>query len=228
MGIEDKIQELTKQLYPTGIAFKVAPNSWREAFLRALRKSEVRAYQDALSIAHGLLPDNDQFTVADAEAWEETLKIPYTTGLSLSQRKAAIARRIAHPAGVLNRQSANYLKAQIESAGFGICTVTNNEDEITPNVQLGVSLEVYQLADAQIGEGQSGATYPDKIINSLVPVYDKNYYWGENNLIPSFFISGIDALTPLDIPTAREEEFRSLVLRVKPCQTVAYLNINLV
>ncbi len=233
MAIIDDIRKLTKQLFPTGLVFRVLPNTWKSVLINALTKSENRAYERIYGISYGLLPDNDNFTVQDAEEWENTLDISNVSGLTLDERKARIARKIAHPGGVLNRQSAAYLQAQLQAEGFTDVYVydnrfgANNDTPESPNTQMKPLIDL-QSGNFQSGQNQSGAYYPQQIITSLDSNVDDHYYWGENNLTPSFFISSDNIDSAAEVDSGREIEFRQLILKTKPLQTVAYLNVNFI
>jgi uncharacterized protein YmfQ (DUF2313 family) len=96
-SIKDKIITLTKQLYPTGRAFKMPVNGYFEKLHKALAVSEAQAYEDAISIKYSLLPDNNNFTADDATDWERRLGLPYSPSSTLSDRKAAILRKLQQP-----------------------------------------------------------------------------------------------------------------------------------
>lgn len=228
MSISDKIKALTQQLYPTGILFKIVSKTWKNAFVNGLIKCEARAYSDTLNILSGLLPDNDDFTSNDAERWESALKLPEISGLTLSERKMRITRKIGHPGGVLNRQSSEYLERQLHDAGFTNLFVYDNLSGQSPNVAMGESLEVYQLGNAQCGQRPLAQIYPKKIINSKVNEYDKNFMWGLGNLTPTFFISADPITATAQVNSTRESELRELILKIKPAGTVGYLNINFI
>ena len=80
MTTQQKIMALTRQLYPTGRAFKMPAGGWLEKLHHALGISEAKAYNDAVSLLNGLLPDNPNFTEEDASTWEVRLGMIDGTG----------------------------------------------------------------------------------------------------------------------------------------------------
>lgn len=66
MNIFQKLQILTKSLYPTGRAFKMPYNGFFEKLNNGLIASEERAYNDFVSVLYSVLPDNANFTTDDA------------------------------------------------------------------------------------------------------------------------------------------------------------------
>jgi uncharacterized protein YmfQ (DUF2313 family) len=75
------------------------------------------------------------------------------------------------------------------------------------------------------GNDLNGAEYNALIANSLDPVADSGFDIG-TNFRSTFFIGGEVPGTFADVETQRQTEFRQLVLKIKPVQTVAYLFIN--
>ncbi len=228
MTITEKIRSLTSQLYPTGLAFRIVPHTWREAFDKALTLSEAKAYETICNIRSGLLPDNEDFTTADAEGWERALALPFVAGLTLEERKLRISRKIAHPGGILNRQSANYLELQLHREGFTDVKVYENDNLDAAATLFGNSNIDLQANDAQCGERLAGEEYPEVLTNSKTNDFDLNFMWGVSNLRPTFLISGDPITTAAGVDANREQEFRELILKTKPAQTVAWLNINYV
>src|SRR5687767_5121626 len=114
MSVIEKIITLTKQLYPTGRAFRVAVDSYKLRLHNALAISEAQAYADALSTLDSALPDNDDFTEEDAAAWEHRLGLISNELVPLETRKAAIIRKMNHPGTVPARQHYTYLESQLQ------------------------------------------------------------------------------------------------------------------
>lgn len=231
MSILSKIQQLTKQLYPTGRAFRMPLASQFDKLHSALNLSENRAYLDALSILDSALPDNDNFTVEDARDWERRLGLITNEAVSLANRKLAILRKMNHPGDIAARQHYLYLERELQSAGFDVFVYENRFDdgmggiETRTPIEVGATGDPVQLADAQLGDSQLGGAEFALIANSIFQSQDATFSTG-SNLRSTFFIGGNPIGTVANIEAARELEFRQLVLKVKPVQTVAYLFVN--
>jgi uncharacterized protein YmfQ (DUF2313 family) len=205
------ILKLTKQLLPTGRAWKVPVGGVFEKLWKGLAASEVRAYNFAISILYRILPDNDDFTADDASEWERRLGLVVNPpNTSLNQRKQIILRKYQFPGNFLNRQNYRYLEAQLQLAGFDV-TVTENTD---PNIVLGSPLR-HSLSSKHGMNARMGSTTIDLIANSQFQgeLYDISSPLGV------FFIAGI--ISPNLI-----QAFRKLVLTIKPVNTVALLTIQ--
>src|SRR5688572_21021930 len=120
MSVLNKIQSLSKQLLPTGRAFKVPKDSYFQKLIDGLAESEQRAYDDALSILNSAIPDNDNFTADDATDWERRLGLITGDGVSLADRKLAILRKYNHPGEIKARQHYLFLQKQLRDAGFDV------------------------------------------------------------------------------------------------------------
>jgi len=118
--IVGKLIKLTKQLYPTGRAFKIPEGGWYYRLHAGLAQSEARAYAAVTGVLDGILPDNPRFTADDASAWERRLGLIDGTGVSLEDRKAAIRRKMNHPGPIAARGNWMYVEAQLQLAGFQV------------------------------------------------------------------------------------------------------------
>jgi uncharacterized protein YmfQ (DUF2313 family) len=205
------ILKLTKQLLPTGRAWKVPFESQFHKLLYALGMSEQRALQFALSTLDRLLPDNDNFTTDDATEWERRLNISGGTGyVPLETRKATILRKMQFPGNFLNRQNYRYLEAQLQLAGYNV-TVTENFTEIGATTSVVHSLTTIHGLNTKHGKAIAG----DLIANSstIGEVFAIDTYLGV------FYIDG-------EIPQNSITAFRQLVLMLKPVNTVAILRVT--
>jgi len=158
----DKIVKLTKQLYPTGRAFRIFNGSWWERLHKGLAASEAGAYNAALGVLDSILPDNPNFTAENASEWERRLGMINGTGVDLEDRKLAIKRKMNHPGTMKPRENWMNLEHQLQAAGFnvwvhenrfwnGVTWVTIDPAEALVNVDYG------QLGEAQLGENQLGS-----------------------------------------------------------------------
>lgn len=235
MAVIDKINTLTGQLFPTGRAFWKRLGSEFDKMTNGLNASEVRAYNDAVSIQDSSLPDNANFTDDDASAWETRLGLITNPLVALFDRKLAIQRKMNHPGTIKARQNYRYLQEQLQAAGFDVYVYENRFPDgfggyltKTPAVfsLLPYPFLDFQHGDFEHGEQEHGAGfYESKIANSISDGEDQVFDVGLN-LRSTFFIGGNTAGTWATVDVNREEEFRQLVLKIKPVQTVAFLLIN--
>jgi len=215
----DLIKKLTRQLFPTGRAFNYPEGGNLDKLVEGLAESEKQAVDDVNSILFQILPDNVNFTAEDASKWENRLGMINGSGLPLADRKAAIIRKMNHPGDIPARQSWDYLENSLQAAGFDVY-VHENLSEIP------VVGSVIQLNQIQCGQYQVGAApFLFKVVNSLDNEIDKNFVVS-TDYRSTFVIGGAVFGTSANVSALREAEFRQLILKIKPVQTVAFLNIN--
>lgn len=246
---KEVIKNLTKQLYPTGRVFKMPDDSVFESMIDGLILSENRFHKDARGVLYSILPDNPNFTADDATRWEILLGLIVNELTPLEDRKLAILRKLNHPGTVKARQSRDYIENSLRLAGFDIY-VYENPDQLTieqilafePNLtqlgdsQLGDSQlgDVYsyfedefvfnQLGDGQLGDFQLGfATFTNKIVNHIDET--KDYYY-INFAETTFIIGGPTFGSFATVDVNRKDEFRQLILKLKPVHNAGYLLIN--
>jgi hypothetical protein len=233
MSIATKILKLTKGLYPQGRAFKVSGGSNLEKLHRAFAVSETQAYNDACSILNNILPDNSNFTTGDASQWEERLGMINGDAVALADRKLAIKRKMQHPGNIPARQHYLYLEGQLQAAGFSVYVHENRFDLYpdtyetqNPRTIYGSSGWVTNLHGTFLhGQALHGQYYSDIIANSIASEGDLSFNLG-SNLRSTFFIGGQTLGTFANVDAEREAEFRQLILKIKPVQTVGFLFIN--
>jgi hypothetical protein len=224
-------EKLFRQLLPEGIAFKAPFGGWFDTLIRAMSIRFNIAYRDSLATLDAILPDNDNFLAEDATDWERRLgMIPSTA--PLADRKEAIRRKMNHPGTIPARQHYLYVQGQLQAAGFNVFVYENRFDDgmggletRTPQFLSGVGSQQNQHGQFQHGQRQHGGGWGDKVVNSLDVATDYNFNVGAN-LRSTFFIGGSPIGTFANIPANRRQEFRQLILKLKPTQTVAYLFIN--
>lgn len=225
----NQIRLLGRKLYPTGRAFKMPSDSWFYQLNEAFVLSEHQAFTDAISIRDSLLPDNANFTAADADDWYRRLGLPLQSGVTLADKKLAIARKYQHPGNIPARQHYLYVQGQLQAAGFNVFVFENRFPDGMGgyNTQSPVTLAGGGGSGTQHGNGvqhggaiQHGLTWPDIVANHIDLARDINFNVG-GNLRSTFFIGGNPVGTYATIPAARRTEFRQLILKLKPTQTVA-------
>ena len=222
----------------------------KERVERALLVSEEQLVLDSLSILDSILPDNDNFTVYDAELWEQRLGLISNPLVSLADRKLAIIRKMNHPGDILARQSADYIQGQLQLAGFNVYVHENLNGQSPQSIiananapftlgsfqlndqQLGDPFSVFdeffdevQLNDSQLGDFQlSENVFNNKVVNNIEA--QKDVFFNYGSIERTFVIGGQTFGTFADVDNQRELEFRQLILKLKPAQTVGFLLIN--
>jgi hypothetical protein len=231
--MSNKFVKISKQLYPTGRAFRVAEGSELEKLHEALSESESRLDLDSMSILNSILPDNDNFTELDAELWENRLGLITNSDVSLDDRKLAIIRKMNHPGDIPARQSWDYLQDRLRSAGFDVY-VHENLDLVPPSEYVGsditgISLHSSSNYHANLGiyhgNYDSGSIFYNCVANSIYEEKDAFFDVG-SNLKSTFYIGGENIGDIATVPVDRKLEFRQLILRIKPVQTIGFLLIN--
>lgn len=230
----EKILQLSKSLYPRGRAFKIPEGSQLESLHIALGKSEVQAFNDASSVLYSILPDNSNFTVEDCRDWEHRLGMITNEAVSLSDRKSAIGRKISFPGVVKSRGHYLWLERQLRLAGFDVYVYENRFADYpsgyltSPPEVVSVStsfIDNFDYGEADYGEAEYGTIYFNLIANSITQIGDRFFNVGDN-LKSTFFIGGPTIGSFANVDVNREKEFRQLILRTKPVQTIGFLFIN--
>jgi len=233
--VAEKLLLVWRQLLPRGRAFHVNENSLKKRIESAMIKSQEKFYNDSLSVLDSILPDNDNFTADDATRWEQRLGLITNEDVPLPDRKAAIIRKMNHPGNILARQSAGYIQQQLQMAGFNVF-VHENLDGLSPADVIGPentgiaehSPNVEHMETGmEHGNTQFGSVYYNCVANYIDESLDAYFDVGENMLC-TFYIGGETFGTFTDVSEQRKNEFRQLILKLKPTQTVAFLLINYV
>ena len=237
MSVFDKIVALTKQLYPKGRAFKMPLGSDFEKLTKGLAVSEATLYNNTVAIFDSMLPDNDNFTSQDATDWERRLGMVQNASVPIADRKAAITRKMNHPSTIPARQHHDYVQGQLREADFDVYVIENIfpdggggfETRRPLDVNGGVGADPYQLGEGQLGDSQLGSFYTNKIVNYIDSSIDELFNEGAN-LRSTFFICGheTDLTVFANVDEDRKDEFRQLILKLKPAHTVGYLFVNYV
>jgi len=233
--VSDKLLQLTRQLYPRGRAFGMPAGGDMEKLHNALAQSEARAWNAAVAIKDSILPDNDNFTTDDATDWERRLGMIYSPLVPLVDRKLAIIRKMNFPGTIPARQHYLYLEGQLQAAGFSVYVYENRfalypdgyETRNPLTVSSGVGAFQIQHGPWQHGYRQHGQIYNpyNRVINYIDESQDATFNIGDN-LRSTFFVGGAPIGTFANVDINRKDEFRQLILRIKPVQTVGILFIN--
>lgn len=236
MSVLTKIKKLTKQLYPTGRAFKMPTGGVFDKLVDGLNESEARAWSDANAILNSILPDNNNFTADDATDWERRLGLITSSGVSLADRKASILRKYNHPGDIKARQHYLFLQRQLRAAGFDVYVHENrfaygdgSYYTVSP-LDLDPSWPIVSIQHSQFvqhGDIQHGGSLGRKVVNFIQDEQDDPFEIG-NSFRFTFFVGGAYLGDYANVPIARKNEFRQIILMTKPVQTVGFLFINFV
>jgi uncharacterized protein YmfQ (DUF2313 family) len=226
-----QISKLTRQLFPTGRAFGNKLNGVNEKLFTATDENISDLATDSRGVLDSILPDNDNFTTGDATRWEERLGMITNTAVSLSDRKLAIIRKMNHPGDIPARQSRDYLQDRLQAAGFDVYVYEDNG--LTPAENFGILAagiaEHATIVEHQTGmphgDSGNGSVYEDTVANHIDEETDQYFYVG-TNFTRTFMISGNPLSSEADVDVNRKDEFRQLILKLKPAKSVAFLNIN--
>lgn len=231
--ISDNLKKLTQQLYPTGRAWKMPLQGVLDKLHTALSISEEQAYNDAVAIKFSILPDNANFTIDDARQWEVRLGLVSNESLDLETRKGNILRKYNQPGSVKARSNWRYLEKQLRAAGFDVYVYENRFPDypngyitMTPFELTGDSSFVtsVQHGDFQHGDYQHGGIYTKFVANHIDEARD--WQFDITNLRQTFFVGGTYAGDFASVPASRKDEFRQLILTIKPVHTIGFLLIT--
>lgn len=229
-SLTDLFMGLINQLYPTGRAFYIPENGIHQKLHEGINKSFSRLLQEAKLVIDKSLPDNDNFTEEHALFLEKKFGLFTGPAITLEERKKAIARKMAYPSGIIERQSKNFIEDQLRLSGFDVYVYENGFEEDgnlvykTPDEIIALNSSLQQHGDFQHGSAQHGSTGYETIANTIV---FEEYSVGQN-LWSTFFISGSIISEGAEIPEDRKKEFIELILKLKPAHTVAFPIINYV
>jgi hypothetical protein len=221
------LNKLTKQLYPTGRAWQIAENSDFDNLHKGLDVSAARFGRDAKETINSTLPDNEEFDESDVNLWEYRLGLFSNTAVDLALRRASVLRKLAYPAGVQARQHPDFIENQLRLAGFDVRVHENTIPYRTPSDIAGLSGTERQHSNGvqHSDSTQGGGVNFSLIANSANPE-ETFSVGGVDNLWATFFIASIHIEQPANVDALRRQEFRELVLKLKPAHTVAFININ--
>jgi uncharacterized protein YmfQ (DUF2313 family) len=217
------IVKLKKQLLPTGRAYKVPSGGNFEKLLLALGEEEKEAFNKAIGLLNIIIPDNEDFTAEDASYWERVLGIAGSSDDSLSNRKAAIYRKMQFPGGAKGRQHKNYLEGQLKIANFNVKVYeyADIKDKFFGTVH---SLDLPHAADVHHG-GFNIPEFTGIIANYIDEDNEVDVPLTVENLRNVFWIAGETFDQFVTIPPYRLQEFRHIVLTIKPLHTIAFLRV---
>lgn len=224
IDLRTKLKALARQLYPSGRVFKMPDESVLSDLHDGLIEGENRLIIDSKNLLNSILPDNDDFSAEDAIRWESFLGLISNPDIALTDRKLAIIRKMNHPGTIPTRQSAGYLQDQLQASGFNVFVHENIPETQIQGISSG--WEIVEFGPFQFGQVQFGqSVFQNKVVNHINQIKDINFISG-TDYRSVFFIGGEIFNTVADVDFSRKNEFRQLILRIKPAQTVGYLLIN--
>jgi hypothetical protein len=103
-----------------------------------------------------------------------------------------------------------------------ILTATKTPVEVSGDTSL---LEAVQYGQVEYGQADYGYVFTNKIANSINESDDLYFDIG-SDLSATFFIGGSTIGSYANVPLSRHDEFRQLILKLKPVQNVGFLFIN--
>lgn len=251
MSSFDKIKKLGERLYPRGRAFKISDGTPFDFLNQSLAESEARAYNDALAILDSILPDNPNFTPDDATDWEVRLGLITNLLVPFADRKAAIIRKMNHPGKIPARQSHDYLQDSLQLAGFDVYVHENIPEQSIIDVLNASSLatpwgknkfgtfkfgnvnsifsglfECIKFGNNKFGNFRWGKCFYNQKVVSHIETSRDVFFDEGLNFRSTFFIGDAVKGEFTTVDANRKDEFRQLILKIKPVQSVGYLLIN--
>ena len=218
---------LSSDLYPTGRAWRMKECSSFENLHKGLNLSSARLVLDGMDTIETTLPDTFKFGITDIRLWEYRLGLISNESTIITDRRAAVLRKLGFPSNIKARQNAYYMTTQLRKAGFNVSVHENTIPYRTPEEIINIEGEETQHGGTtQHGDNTThGAGNYDVIANSVEPAEDYAI-GGEENLWATFYLANVKISQYATVPAAREREFRELVLKLKPAHTVAFTFIN--
>lgn len=239
---EDSADEYTEE---TGVDEYIAedsPTSTGGIFYRlhrALSVSFKKAWDDLHSIQDAQLPDNPNFTIADARDWYRRLGIYDSGTVSLADMKLAIAQRMSWPVTPLDKQHYQYIEDQLQAAGFNVYVKENRwpafgtYHTVTPGMILAGPWGLAHYGAVKYGQTNYGtpasAGGVTIIANYIEEAKDAGFVVAPN--YRSTFFVGAAGLTEsladfATVPIGRKDEFRQLLIKLKALHAVGFLFVN--
>jgi uncharacterized protein YmfQ (DUF2313 family) len=224
-----KVAKMLRSLFPKGLVFRFFNNSTFRLFVEALAEEPLRVKTYSEGVRNGgipgLLPDD---VLSD---WETFLALPYDSSLTVEERQSRIVGKYTAMGG----QSVQYLQEVMQMAGFPVYGFENVPIHINPTTITGhliagppgwYSYKTYlaALGGFQLGEYQL-AEYSGTIVREIeaeIPEIFSQYIF-------IWFLCGSAGIGDfVDIPAARETDFKRLIESVKPAHTWVIAQVNFI
>lgn len=222
-----------RALLPKGRAWNIDLSTTFKLVVDAIMSSAADAKDYFLGIYNDIFPD----TTRSPELWEEQFLLS-KTGLTISERRQNIASRWSEQGG----QSVSYLEEQLAKIGI-IAKVYENFNRDDPTTFLiGGDSEILINGEILFEEKDYTTSCGNPEMSCGNPEASCGAYTGFTAVAKEYPISPYpedwvhyfivadpaSSATPLDIPANLERSFKLLILRLKPTQTRAVLNVNYV
>lgn len=235
----DDFIKLERDLYPSGDAFAMPTGGELETMSRALAIEKVEVNDTATNVLDVIYPDNDNFTIQDANDWYVRLGIYNSGSVSLDDMKLAIAERLGRLNEQYYRQDHAYITSKLVAAGFNVKIYENRFDlgggphdlaTQPPTAFLFGTFSLAEIGSCTFAETEFGVTYDHitfpKVVDHVQESRDAGFFVYPN-MRSTFYVAAPTAITDYaDVPLARKDEFRQLLIQLKPAQTVGYLIVN--
>lgn len=233
-SVLEKFKKLSRDLYPKGAAFRSSPSGEREKLHTAIARSYERLYSRSLSVLDSAIADNPSFTEDDAADWERRLGILRNISASLEERMDVINEKLNYPGTDEPRQHHKYIEGELRAAGFDVYIYENNFNGqavgpkaiISPSSPDGALHGQATLHGASTRHG-TAFVYNNLIANYVEEERDRNFIVAPG-FRGTFFVSSDVLDVFAEVPLTRKNEFRHLLLKLKPAHTVGYLFVNYV
>lgn len=235
MSTLQQLQHVTPMLYPNGRAFRVPEGGDLRKWHDAVNTEFADLDASSMNVLDALLPDNPNFTLADAQEWYRRLGLYDSGSIPLNDMALAITQKMSWPTVTPDMQSLQYIQDQLQAAGFNVYLYKNRffdgVDWVTmwPSDVLGIAAGNSELEGFNLGQANLGSTWSDDGITICVDYLEEDkdeiFDFGDN-LRSTFYVSSAAIGTFADIPAARKIEFRQLLIKLKAAQMAAFLFVN--
>ena len=214
------ILKLTKQLFPTGRAFRIPSGGTFEKLLEGIALSEQRLVDTTLGLLNRIMADNIYFSLEDCADWEKRFAMGDNSAMYFDDRKSLIYRKYRYPGNVITRSSLLYIQHELQNAGFNVYL----KDKVTSSQNF--SFSQHEI-DGEMGldtEHNAYGVYSDILANyptqiELFPL---------DGLTQFVRVEGLRAWQQAEVPKESEISLKRLLLILKPVEVIFLLNVRYV
>jgi hypothetical protein len=173
--------------------------------------------------------DNDSFTIDDCVVWERVLGLKISN-LTLEQRKEIILKRQTNADILQYTNTKEYIQKVLQDNGFDLYVHENRVWDGTKYVNKKFTATTYDTAyyDTDYYD-DNGISYSEYVENYLEYADENTELFsnlGEYN--ECFIIGSSVENTYANLSVNKRIELRDLILKTKPTNTVAFLQINFI
>lgn len=229
----DQIHKILKQLQPRGRAFEVKKGTNIDRLFSVFATMIGGHANDVESILNEILPDNPYWTPEICAKWEKRLgMVVQSNAVPVADRIQSIFRKYNHPSTILARQSVDYMQNELQLAGFPVF-VHENIPRSYPQNFVGSNVTGIAVTSATTehspdivhGNVTFGSLWENVVANHIDESRDAWFDVGSNTS-DIFYIGGQNIGDFQTIDINRKNEFRQLILKLKPVTNTAILFIN--